>query len=224
MLDTHEIFKNKALDENKLVNFGFKKNKSEYVYITKILNNEFRLEITIRENENLPKVKVFDTETNEEYSIIHIPEAAGSFVGSVIEECEKILKEIVQNCYYTSIFQTKQADEISEYVKHKYGDKLEYLWEKFPNNAIIRRSDNQKWYLLILSVSKNKIGLNGEEKIEIIDLRGTPETIENIIDDKKYFKGYHMNKKHWYTICLDSNIDTKEIFERIDISYNLAKK
>ncbi len=172
----------------------------------------------------MPKVKVFDTETNDEYSIIHVPSAEGSFVGSVIEECENILKKIAQNCYYSSIFQTKQAKEITDYVKHKYGDELEFLWEKFSDNAIIRRSDNKKWYLLLLTVSKNKIGLNGEEKIEIIDLRGTPETIENIVDNKNYFKGYHMNKKHWYTICVDSGIATKEILNRIDESYNLAKK
>lgn len=224
MLNTHEIFKNKAFDKEKSINFGFKRNKSEYIYTTQILNNDFRLEITVRENEHLPIIKVFDTETDDEYSIIHVPSAEGSFVGSVIEECENVLKEITQKCYYSSIFQTKQSKEIIDYVKNKYGDELEFLWEKFTDNAIIRRSDNKKWYLLLLTVSKNKIGLSGTDKIEIIDLRGTPETIENIIDNKNYFKGYHMNKKHWYTMCLDSGVTTKEILNRIDESYKLAKK
>lgn len=48
--------------------------------------------------------------------------------------------------------------------------------------------------------------------------------LEETIDNKRYFSGYHMNKKNWYTICLDGSIDNDEIFKRIDISYELAKK
>ena len=38
------------------------------------------------------------------------------------------------------------------------------------------------------------------------------------------FPGYHMNKKHWYTIILDNSISTSEICRRIDDSYLLAHK
>lgn len=33
-----------------------------------------------------------------------------------------------------------------EYVRKKYGDELEFLWTKFPDNAAWRRKDNRKWY------------------------------------------------------------------------------
>ncbi len=33
-----------------------------------------------------------------------------------------------------------------------------------------------------------------------------------------------MNKKHWYTICLDETVPDEELFERIDKSFELAKK
>ena len=51
-----------------------------------------------------------------------------------------------------------------------------------------------------------------------------PENIEKIVDNERYFLAYHMNKKHWITICLDSSVDFNEICTRIDESYNLAKK
>ena len=35
--------------------------------------------------------------------------------------------------------------------------------------------------------------------------------------------GFHMNKKHWYTIRLDGSISLQEIFMRIDESYILAR-
>lgn len=60
--------------------------------------------------------------------------------------------------------------------------------------------------------------------IEILDLRMKPEDIETIVDNKKYFPGYHMNKKHWITICLDGTLPVEEIYVHLDESYHLAKK
>ena len=111
-----------------------------------------------------------------------------------------------------------------QYVSGKYDTSLEFLWKKFPDNAIYRRKDNQKWYAAILTVARNKIGLNGSDKIEILDLRIDPMQMEQTIDNKRYFPGYHMNKKNWYTICMDGSVGNDEIFKRIDISYELAKK
>jgi len=35
--------------------------------------------------------------------------------------------------------------------------------------------------------------------------------------------GWHMNKKHWYTIVLDGSVLTNEICRRVNDSYMLAK-
>ncbi|MBQ8295198.1 MAG: MmcQ/YjbR family DNA-binding protein, partial [Clostridia bacterium] len=47
---------------------------------------------------------------------------------------------------------------------------------------------------------------------------------EATVDNQRFFMGYHMNKKHWYTLLLDGSIPTEEICRRIDESYLLAKK
>ena len=60
--------------------------------------------------------------------------------------------------------------------------------------------------------------------IEILDLRIKTEDIESTVDNQRFFMGYHMNKKHWYTLLLDGSIPTDEICRRIDESYLLAKK
>lgn len=101
---------------------------------------------------------------------------------------------------------------------------MEYLWEKFPDNAVWRRKDNQKWYGALLTVSRRKLGCSSDEVVEIIDLRGTPEELEEFVDGQHYFPGWHMNKKHWYTIILDGSVPSDEICQRIDESYALAKK
>ncbi len=98
------------------------------------------------------------------------------------------------------------------------------MWPKFPRNAIFRRADNAKWYAAILTVAKNKLGLIGDEIIEIIDLRADSAQIAAMTDGEKYFPGYHMNKKHWLTICLDGSVPAEEIYTLIDNSYLLAQK
>lgn len=111
-----------------------------------------------------------------------------------------------------------------EYVRKKYGDELEFLWTKFPENAVWRRKDNQKWYGAILTVTGNKIGLDTDEIVEIIDLRMKAENREAILSREHYYPGWHMNKKSWYTLVLDNCIADEEIKLRITESYELAKK
>ena len=52
----------------------------------------------------------------------------------------------------------------------------------------------------------------------------THEDIEKRVDGIKILPCYHMNKKHWITICLDDSVSMDEICKRIDESYLLAKK
>ena len=47
--------------------------------------------------------------------------------------------------------------------------------------------------------------------------------VEKIVDHKKYYPGWHMNKKYWYTIILDGSISLKDIYKCIDESYQMTK-
>lgn len=66
------------------------------------------------------------------------------------------------------------------------------------------------------------MGLGGEELVEIVDLRAKPEDVDALVDGKSYFPGYHMNKKHWFTILLDDSASMEGTFRRIDESFALA--
>ena len=77
----------------------------------------------------------------------------------------------------------------------------------------------EEWVLL--TVSKNKLGIDSTDIVEILDLKILPEEIESVVDNEKYFLGYHMNKKHWFTIILDGSEKIEKIFEYIDKSYNM---
>lgn len=209
----------KKANNKKLLEFGFKKeNKNCYIYSTKIFNDEFELTVKIKDK---IETKLVDTSTNEPYTLHLLDSADGGFVGQVKQEYENVLNNIFKNCFETSVFKNPQTLEIIKYAKDKYKNEVEYLWKKFPKNGILRHQNNQKWYAAILTVSKSKLGFEDDKIEEIIDLRA--KNVSTIIDNKRYFAGYHMNKKNWITIILDGSADIDDIKLKLDESYNLTK-
>lgn len=221
-----EIFKtsefdNKKYNPKKLLEFGFKKADDGYIYKTELMNGQFVLIV------NIDKDGKLTTETTEKDSgdlyTLHLTYSEGKFIGEVRDEYNSVLKDIAQNCYEIGIFRYENSYKIIDYIKHKYNDDVEYLWDKFPDNAVARRKDNQKWYLAILTVTKDRLGFESKDKIEVIDLRAKPEELQELIKKENIFAGYHMNKKHWITIPLDGSVEIDKIYKRVDESYNLAR-
>lgn len=218
-----EIFGKKAIDFDKLVKYGFLSDKEKYAYHTDILDGQMTMSVYIDKEGNID-TQVEESDTQEPYTLFLVEDAVGGFVGKVREEYSRVLSDIADNCGYSQVFKSKYAQAVIDYVREKYGDELEFLWEKFDDNAIWRRKDNRKWYGLICILPKSKLGLEGDEKIEIMGLRMSPQEVEKVVDGKRYFSAYHMNKKSWITVCLDGSLQLEEIYKRIDESYVLSLK
>ena len=217
------IFKRKSVIPEKLPAYGFSKKADIYSYSTALPSSEFTMTVSITEQGEISTM-VTDPALNEPY-VLHLADnAAGSFVGGVKYEYEQVLTDIADKCFEHDVFKTELAKAMIKYVRSKYSSELEYLWQKFPDNAVVRRKDNQKWYAAFLTVSRRKLGFASDETAEIIDLRMAPENIEKNVDNVKILPGYHMNKKHWITICLDGSVPLDEICRLTDESYMLASK
>lgn len=111
---------------------------------------------------------------------------------------------------------------VIKYIRKKYATEPEFLWKKFPRYAIWRYEKNNKWYGVIMSIPRTKLGMSGDDMIEIMNLRMDTDEIPLAIDNKHYFPGWHMNKNHWITIILDGSVATSEIYRRIDNSYQIT--
>ncbi|WP_338962059.1 MmcQ/YjbR family DNA-binding protein [Fusobacterium nucleatum] len=222
MREIKDFIKNKKINFKKLKEFGFELIDNSYYYHTSLLKNQFKMSVKINIDNSI-FTEIIDTETNEPY-VLHLLEIKRSgYSEKIYKAYSEILEKIKKVCFEDEIFKANYTKEIVAYVKNKYGDELEFLWEKSPKNAVIRRKSSNKWYAVILTIPKRKFGLESDEVIEVINLHNIPKEIEKLIDYKRYFPAYHMNKKHWCTICLDGTIELKEIYKKIDTSYELAK-
>lgn len=218
-----DIFKNKKVVFSRLERFGFEREGRGYVYRKALSGSGFDMTVRIGAEGEVTD-EVTDPETGEKYVLHLIEGAQGSFVGEVRRQYAETLREIAESCFERDVFKTAQAKEIIALVRASYGDELEFLWEKFPKNAVWRRKDTGKWYGVLLTVKKRSLGLDGNDTAEVLDLRVKTEEIENLIDGRVYFPGYHMNKKHWVSILLGKDAPTAEIMEKIDLSRALAVK
>ena len=215
------LFKDKTFDITRAETFGFKKSGGAYVYSCNIMNNKF----TIRMNTDGKNVqdKLYDNTTGEEYILHKIETANGAFVGRVRDAYQEAINNIINECCVPDVFKFRQTHQVIKYTQSKYQTEPEYLWSRFPRNAVLRRSDNKKWYAAILSTQQNRLYGKSTEIIEILDIRTMPDKIDTIIDNKNIFPGWHMNKKSWISVILDGRTPISQIKKLLDSSFDLAK-
>ncbi len=213
-------FQDRKINYKNLLKYGFIKENDCYVFESKTHDDNFKIIVEISKNKKTSKI--IDLQTNSEYILVDVKNTYGNFLGKLKEEYDEILKDIIEKSTTKDIFKGKQEKEIISYVKKKYGDDLEFLWDKFPTDAVLRNKINNKWYAAVLMINENKLVANTDNLITIIDLRCDKEKINEIVDNNKIFKGYHMNKNNWITIKLDGSMPTKEICNMIDESYKIS--
>ncbi len=218
-----DIFKNKKMNKTKLLAFGFVFCDGKYVYSTKILSNAFQLTVFIDGDD--VSTKLIDVETGELYTQHTNEDFCGSYVGDVRKQYCQVLTQIASSCFDVCVFKSNYAQKIIDYIFNHYSDNLEFLWPKFSNNAIVRRSDNKKWYVLMVNIELNKLSTifkNNDKKVDVLVLRSSH--VKQLIDKKTYFEAYHMNKNNWVSVLLDKSLNLDDVFKLIDESFDLAKR
>ena len=114
-------------------------------------------------------------------------------------------------------------NEIYGYVREKYHTEPEYLWLRFPGYAVLRRSDNRKWYGIIMNIRKSRLGLDGDEQVDVLNLKiDDPLFLDMLLSQKGYFPGYHSSKGKWISVILDGTVSMGELCPLIDMSFAAA--
>ncbi len=114
--------------------------------------------------------------------------------------------------------------QIFDYAKEKYGTTPEYLWTRYPSYAVLRHSDNKKWYGVVMTVSKNRLGLQGTDAVDILNVKCDPVMIDMLRQSSGFLPGYHMNKANWLSILLDGTVSDEQILDLLDLSFQMTAK
>ncbi len=118
--------------------------------------------------------------------------------------------------------ETATRESILKYVAERFGTDPEYPWAKFPRGAVLRRSDNRKWYGLVIDVRRDRLGLTGEELVDVLDFKCDPRMLGSVRAQAGFLPAYHMNKDKWVSVLLDGSVPLDAVTPLLELSYDLA--
>ena len=114
-------------------------------------------------------------------------------------------------------------EELEAYILNHYSTEPDYPWADTPRAAVFRHAGNRKWFALVMEVPRDKLGLLGAEKLDIVNFKCDPILIASLRSEPGIFPAYHMNKASWITAALDGNVPAETIELLLDVSYELTK-
>ena len=116
-------------------------------------------------------------------------------------------------------------EKVFKYIKETFGAEPEYLWDGADDTAAIRNSRNKKWFAAFIgNLPKSKLGLTGEGRVDILNLKCDPVFQYTLVDNTRIFKAYHMNKTHWISVLLDGSVELEELKFLICESYSIIDR
>lgn len=215
-----EIFKSYQFNKEKARDYGFVENGEVWNYSCQILQGDFSMTVSITPD-NI-SFQVFDQETGDLYPQVHMESMRGSFVASIREACLEILYQIRKACFDVQDFIFPQTKRIMAQVQKKYGNQLEYLWEKSPDTAVLRHEGNQKWYAVLMRIPWDKLEKGREGLVEAVNLKH--DQVADLLSKKGIYPAFHMNKRYWLSLALDDTLSDEMVLELIERSWNLTVK
>ena len=114
-------------------------------------------------------------------------------------------------------------EKLETYISDHYATQPDYPWADMPRSAVFRHAGNRKWFALLMEVPRDKLGLAGTEKLDIVNFKCDPILISSLRGEAGIFPAYHMNKASWITVALDGSVSAETIKLLLDVSYELTK-
>lgn len=115
---------------------------------------------------------------------------------------------------------TKQT--FLEHCLTTYNTTADYPFDEDFETAVLRHSDNRKWYAIVMRVSRQKLGFDSDEVIDVVNLKLPLEMFGSFGSADGVYPAYHMNKLHWISVLLpDASDDLIEFL--VNASYEATK-
>ena len=103
-----------------------------------------------------------------------------------------------------------------------YNTTADYPFDEDFETAVLRHSDNRKWYAIVMRVSRWNFGFDSDEVIDVVNLKLPLEMFGSFGAADGVYPAYHMNKLHWISVLLPDAADDLIEF-LVNASYEATK-
>ena len=110
-------------------------------------------------------------------------------------------------------------ETLEKRILESYNAELDHPWMKYPDHTVYRHPANRKWFALIMKVPKSRLGLVGDELLDVVNLKCDPILIGSLCAQPGFFPAYHMNKDNWITAALDGSAADEQLELLLDVSF-----
>lgn len=116
-----------------------------------------------------------------------------------------------------------EEKELKEWIKELGEVTADCPFEEDFETQVFRHEKTRRWFGLWLKVPKKYIG--GAEDEFCLNLKCPPQLSEILRQNYKgILPAYHMNKSHWITVRIGSDVPEEELRNLIRLSYDLTSK
>ena len=115
--------------------------------------------------------------------------------------------------------------KLEQHITEKYSIEPEYPWVKMPTFAVFRHSNNKKWFAVVMTITKDKLGFDSMENIDVVNLKCDQLLMGSVLNEQGIFPAYHMSKTHWISVLLpEASSDTVEFLTEASFEATKSKK
>ena len=116
--------------------------------------------------------------------------------------------------------------EIEKLIASLFGIQPDHPFARYPSVTVFRHPENSKWFGVIMTIPKRKLGIPEDGNIDILNLKCAPEMLDSLWQEDGIYPAYHMNRGHWITATLDGRVtmDTLAFLLRVSFDLTLPRK
>ncbi len=116
-------------------------------------------------------------------------------------------------------------EQITEYAATLEDTVLDKPFNEDFFTTVLRHGRSKKWFGILLKAPCDRVGVKGEGEVEVLNLKCDPVLAKGLFETYRgIMPAYHMNKYHWITVVLDSDVPFSEAKGLIDLSFSLTDK
>ncbi len=91
---------------------------------------------------------------------------------------------------------------------------------RYPDYVVFRHADNRKWFSIVMDVPRDKLGLPGTERVDVMNVKMYDAIEADFLKQQPgYLRPYHSSGKKWVSVLLDGTVPIEEIRARVDESF-----